>query len=85
MPESLLENAWNHSAHMLMPSSTADDGRLMSVSSVGVDIQRLAEANDWLDPRATTRDMKITQGARILADKLIQRSPESAVRKRQVE
>ncbi len=81
---SLQEHAWNHSAHLLIPSLLADDVQLTSVSSVGVEIQPLDEASDWLEPRATTRDMMITLGARMLADKLIQRPPETAVRKRQV-
>ncbi len=81
---SLQENAWNHSALLLVPSFMADDVRLTSVSSVGVDIQPLDEVSDWLDPRATTRDMMITLGAQVLADKLIQHSQEITARKRQV-
>ncbi len=84
LAESLLKNDWNHAAQMLVPFSMADDDRLASVVSIGVDVQRLDEASDWLDHRATTRDMMITQGARLLADKLIQQSPDMAAAKRRM-
>ncbi|ASJ71509.1 amino acid adenylation domain-containing protein [Granulosicoccus antarcticus] len=81
---SIEQNTWNHSAQLLIPPSMLIDERFSAVRSTGVDIHPLDEATDWLDPRATTHDMMITQGARTLADKLIQHSPYMATAKRQV-
>lgn len=71
--ECLLDDAADNAAHLLIAPAMADDARLLPLTAAGIDIQVLEESNDWLDPRATTRDMIVTRGARILGDKLDRR------------
>ncbi len=76
LAEGLLDSAGEQYAHLLINPGLADDERLRSLVLAGVDIQVVDEANDWLDPGATSLDMLVTRGARVLGDRLIRRLPE---------
>ncbi|MGQ7845919.1 phosphopantetheine-binding protein [Granulosicoccus sp. 3-233] len=81
---SLLGGTDTEHTQLLVASDCAQDERLQPLRTAGVDMQVLDETNDWLDPRATTLDMIVTRGARVLGDRLIRRVPASPEADRRV-
>lgn len=84
LAEQLQQHKWNGDAQVLAPAPLSGDEQLLGAVSTGVDVLRLDESNDWLNPRTTTQDMLVTHGARILADKLARRVLLAANDKRRI-